>query len=132
MATGFGRALDALGAVPVAQPGLDPQNLTAAMLVVVPALLDRGNRSAGRLAPLAARDGAYASPSYRATPSRLARNRRADRGAEPIRSMIRRTVPASARDFCPGHRILSAHPVTDGSLPFATIIPRSHSGIIVL
>ena len=36
MATGFGRALAALGAVPVVQPGRDPENLTAGMLVVVP------------------------------------------------------------------------------------------------
>ncbi|MFI5457531.1 MAG: spinster family MFS transporter [Isosphaerales bacterium] len=42
MATGFGQALAALGAVPVAQPGRDPENLTAGMLVVVPALLISG------------------------------------------------------------------------------------------
>jgi predicted MFS family arabinose efflux permease len=42
MATGFGRALAALGAVPVAQPGRDPENLIAGMLVVVPALLISG------------------------------------------------------------------------------------------
>jgi MFS transporter, Spinster family, sphingosine-1-phosphate transporter len=42
MATGFGRALAALGAVPVAQPGRDPENVTAGMLVVIPALLISG------------------------------------------------------------------------------------------
>jgi MFS transporter, Spinster family, sphingosine-1-phosphate transporter len=42
MATGFGQALAALGAVPVVQPGRDPENLTAGMLVVVPALLISG------------------------------------------------------------------------------------------
>jgi MFS transporter, Spinster family, sphingosine-1-phosphate transporter len=38
----FGRALAALGAVPVAEPGRDPENLTAGMLVVIPALLISG------------------------------------------------------------------------------------------
>jgi MFS transporter, Spinster family, sphingosine-1-phosphate transporter len=42
MATPFGRALAALGAVPVAQPGRDPENLTAGMLAVIPALLISG------------------------------------------------------------------------------------------
>jgi len=42
MATSFGQALAALQAVPVAQPGRDPENLTAGMLVVVPALLISG------------------------------------------------------------------------------------------
>jgi predicted MFS family arabinose efflux permease len=42
MATGFGQVLTALGAVPVVQPGRDPENLTAGMLVVVPALLISG------------------------------------------------------------------------------------------
>jgi len=42
MNTGFGRALALLGAVPVAQPGRDPENLTAGMLVVLPALLISG------------------------------------------------------------------------------------------
>ncbi len=42
MATIFGKALTALGAVPVAQPGRDPENLTAGMLVVIPALLISG------------------------------------------------------------------------------------------
>ena len=74
MATGFGRALAALGHVPVARPGLDPQNLTAAMLVVVPALLIAGNRPAGRLAPFAARDGACARQAA-GNPQPPARNR---------------------------------------------------------
>src|SRR5262249_57684221 len=42
MATGFGQALAPLGAVPVVQPGRDPENLTAGMLVVVPALAISG------------------------------------------------------------------------------------------
>ena len=42
MNTVFGRALALLGAVPVAQPGRDPENLTAGMLVVLPALLVSG------------------------------------------------------------------------------------------
>ncbi|HZW33149.1 MAG TPA: MFS transporter [Isosphaeraceae bacterium] len=42
MATGFGRALAALGAVPVVLHGRDPENLTAGMLVVVPALVIAG------------------------------------------------------------------------------------------
>ena len=43
MATIFGQAWLALGAVPVAQPGHDPENLTAGMLVVLPALLISGS-----------------------------------------------------------------------------------------
>jgi hypothetical protein len=42
MATGFGQALAALGAVPVVQPGRDPENLTAGMLVIIPALVISG------------------------------------------------------------------------------------------
>jgi MFS family permease len=42
MATSFGRALAALGAVPMAQPGHDPENLVAALLASVPALLLAG------------------------------------------------------------------------------------------
>jgi MFS family permease len=42
MATIFGKALTAAGAVPMAQPGGDPVNLTAGMLVVIPALLISG------------------------------------------------------------------------------------------
>ena len=41
-ATIFGRALAALGAVPVAEPGRDPENLTAGMLVVIPAFMISG------------------------------------------------------------------------------------------
>jgi predicted MFS family arabinose efflux permease len=43
MATAFGQALAALGAVPIVQPGRDPENLTAGMLVVVPALMISGS-----------------------------------------------------------------------------------------
>jgi MFS family permease len=42
MATPFGRALAALGAVPKAQPGHDPENLAAALLTAVPALVIAG------------------------------------------------------------------------------------------
>jgi MFS family permease len=42
MATGFGWFLSAIGAVPVALPGQDPQNLTAGLLAILPALLIAG------------------------------------------------------------------------------------------
>ena len=42
MATPFGHALAAIGAVPRAQPGHDPENLTAALLVAVPAVVIAG------------------------------------------------------------------------------------------
>jgi MFS family permease len=42
MATPLGQALAAIGAVPQAQPGYDPQNLAAALLTAVPALLIAG------------------------------------------------------------------------------------------
>jgi MFS family permease len=76
MATGFGRALEAIGARPAARPGLDPQNLTAAMLVVVPALLIAGSvlLAGSRHLP---REMALLGAKLRATPSRLARNRKA-------------------------------------------------------
>ena len=75
MATGFGRALAALGATPVTQPGLDPQNLTAAMLVVVPALVIAGIvlLAGSRHLP---REMALLRAKLRAVPSSLARNRR--------------------------------------------------------
>src|SRR5262249_2228077 len=38
MASSFGQALAAIGAVPTARPGRSPENLTAGMLVVVPAV----------------------------------------------------------------------------------------------
>ena len=71
MATGFGRALEAIGARPAARPGLDPQNLTAAMLVVVPALLIAGSvlLAGSRHLP---REMALMVAKLRATPSRLA------------------------------------------------------------
>jgi hypothetical protein len=73
MATAFGRALAALGATPVTQPGLDPQNLTAAMLVVVPALLISGIvlLAGSRHLP---REMALLRAKLKARPSRLARN----------------------------------------------------------
>jgi MFS transporter, Spinster family, sphingosine-1-phosphate transporter len=42
MATGFGHFLAVIGAVPVARPGQDPENLTAGMLALLPALLISG------------------------------------------------------------------------------------------
>jgi hypothetical protein len=42
MATPFGRALAAIGATPKAQPGHDPENLVAAVLTAVPALIIAG------------------------------------------------------------------------------------------
>jgi MFS family permease len=42
MATGFGQLLAAIGATPVAQPGRDPENLTAGLLAILPALLVAG------------------------------------------------------------------------------------------
>jgi MFS family permease len=42
MASGFGRALAAIGALPTARPGHDPENLTAGMLIVVPAVFLAG------------------------------------------------------------------------------------------
>ena len=42
MATGFGWFLSTIGAVPVARPGQDPQNLAAGLLALLPALLIAG------------------------------------------------------------------------------------------
>jgi len=42
MATGFGQFLSAIGAVPVARPGHDPENLAAGLLAILPALLIAG------------------------------------------------------------------------------------------
>jgi predicted MFS family arabinose efflux permease len=42
MSTVFGQALAAIGALPTVRPGRDPENLTAGMLVVVPAILLAG------------------------------------------------------------------------------------------
>jgi MFS transporter, Spinster family, sphingosine-1-phosphate transporter len=75
MATGFGRALAALGATPVTQPGLDPQNLTGAMLVVVPALVIAGIVLLAGSRHLQ-REMALLYAKLRARPSILARNRR--------------------------------------------------------
>jgi MFS transporter, Spinster family, sphingosine-1-phosphate transporter len=70
MATIFGKALTAVGAVPVAEPGHDPENLTAGMLVVIPALLISGIvlLSGARHLP---REMALMLAKLRATPSRL-------------------------------------------------------------
>jgi hypothetical protein len=42
MATGFGRALAAVGAVPVVGPGREPVNLIAGLLAALPALVIAG------------------------------------------------------------------------------------------
>jgi MFS transporter, Spinster family, sphingosine-1-phosphate transporter len=70
MATIFGKALTTLGAVPVAQPGRDPENVTAGMLIVIPALLISGIvlLSGARHLP---REMALMLAKLRATPSRL-------------------------------------------------------------
>jgi MFS transporter, Spinster family, sphingosine-1-phosphate transporter len=69
MATIFGKALTAVGATPMAQPGRDPENLTAGMLVVIPALLISGIvlLSGSRHLP---REMALMLAKLRATPSR--------------------------------------------------------------
>jgi predicted MFS family arabinose efflux permease len=69
MNTAFGRALALLGAVPVAQPGRDPENLTAGMLVVLPALLISGTvlLSGSRHLP---REMALMRAKLRAAPTR--------------------------------------------------------------
>ena len=71
MATGFGHVLAALGAVPVAQPGRDPENLTAGMLAVLPALLISGTvlLAGSRHFP---REMALMLAKLRAAPSRRA------------------------------------------------------------
>jgi MFS family permease len=95
MATPFGQALAAIGAVPKAQPGRDPENLTAALLTAIPALLIAGivlfsgarhlpremalmlaklrsmpKGSASPAAPRPARERAAARPSEQNTPPR--------------------------------------------------------------
>jgi MFS transporter, Spinster family, sphingosine-1-phosphate transporter len=76
MSTGFGVALEALGARPASRPGLDPQNLTAAMLVVLPVLLIAGIvlLAGSRHLP---REMALLLAKLRATPARLAKSRNA-------------------------------------------------------
>ncbi len=76
MATGFGQVLAAVGAVPVAQPGRDPQNLTAGMLAVLPALLISGVvlLAGSRHLP---REMALMLAKLRAAPSRRAARPRA-------------------------------------------------------
>jgi MFS family permease len=70
MATIFGKALTMIGAVPVAQAGRDPENLTAGMLMVIPALLISGIvlLSGSRHLP---REMALMLANLRAIPSRL-------------------------------------------------------------
>jgi len=71
MATPFGRALAAIGATPKAQPGHDPENLVAAVLTAVPALVIAGVvlLAGGRHLP---REMAFMIAKLRAAPSRVA------------------------------------------------------------
>ena len=71
MATPFGRALAAIGATPKAQPGHDPENLVAAVLTAVPALVIAGVvlLAGGRHLP---REMALMIAKLRAAPSRVA------------------------------------------------------------
>ena len=70
MATIFGKGLIAIGAVPVATPNRDPMNLTAGMLVVIPALFISGIvlLAGSRHLP---REMALMLAKLRAIPSRL-------------------------------------------------------------
>ena len=74
MATPFGKILALLGAVPVRQPGRDPENLTAGMLVVIPAILIAGAvlMAGARHLP---REMALMLAKLRAVPSRYLRTR---------------------------------------------------------
>ncbi len=76
MATGFGHVLAALGALPVVEPGREPQNLTAGMLAVLPALLIAGIvlLAGSRHLP---REMALMLAKLRAAPSRRAARPRA-------------------------------------------------------
>ena len=69
MATPFGQALAAIGATPKAQPGHDPENLTAALLTAVPALVIAGVLllAGGRHLP---REMALMLAKLRSSPSR--------------------------------------------------------------
>ena len=95
MATIFGKALTALGAVPVAQPGRDPENLTAGMLVVIPALVISGIvlLAGSRHLP---REMALMLAKLRATPSRL-RARETRPGAQ-VREHAQHVLLAIAAD----------------------------------
>jgi MFS family permease len=74
MATSFGQALAAIGAVPIRQPRRDPENLTAGMLVVVPAMLIAGGVLVAGARHLP-REMALMLAKLRAAPSRYARAR---------------------------------------------------------
>ncbi len=63
MASSFGRVLAAIGALPTARPGQDPENLIAGMLVVVPAILLAGVVLLAGTRHLAPRDGPDARPA---------------------------------------------------------------------
>ena len=71
MATPLGGALAAIGATPKAQPGHDPENLVAAVLTAVPALVIAGVvlLAGGRHLP---REMALMIAKLRAAPSRVA------------------------------------------------------------
>lgn len=74
MATSFGKALAAIGAVPIRQPGRDPENLTAGMLVAIPAMLIAGGVLVAGARHLP-REMALMLAKLRAAPSRYARMR---------------------------------------------------------
>ncbi len=78
MATPFGQALAAIGAVPKAQPGHDPENLAAALLIAVPGPAHRGHRAALRRPPSASRDGAHARQAEGGAKPRACRLAEAD------------------------------------------------------
>ena len=71
MATPLGGALAAIGTTPKAQPGHDPENLVAAVLTAVPALVIAGVvlLAGGRHLP---REMALMIAKLRAAPSRVA------------------------------------------------------------
>jgi hypothetical protein len=74
MSTSFGKVLAALGAVPIRQPGHDPENLMAGMLVVIPAMLIAGGVLVAGARHLP-REMALMLAKPRAVPSRYARVR---------------------------------------------------------
>ena len=110
MSTGFGRVLVALGALPTQVPGQPPENLTAGLLVVVPALLLAGDRPPRRRPAPAPRDGPDAGQAQGLRRRRReCRECQSARGIEkPYRSGPRPGTPyispAAASDAraCPG------------------------------
>lgn len=75
MTTPFGKLFALIGATPTRRPGHDPENLTAGMLVVIPAMLIAGGVLAAGARHLP-RESALMLAKLRAVPSRYARLRR--------------------------------------------------------